>query len=465
MIEASERIGAGMSYSFGWNEKQKCFIARVQRPDKTWKTKFLPRKIVNENEAEAWLARWYGAFLEAAPVAAIDVATAKVSIAMLAESWRKRKGSDPVVNIKTFRNYEQSLRNYILTAPIAKLDLQTLTTSDLRDWIDNLNCKSNAYKLAHITAFSSIFNDCIRLGLLSENLASPFDRPIIRDCIKNIHNEAQKEQDIVTVLSDKSVDSYCKAETDCDFRKLRTFITLATGLRIGELEGLTWQHVVLDAKIPYVVVEHQLIKTGSAPYSHWRTIGKSKDEVSKLECAVVHDPKGSRSKIKKRAIPLHPLAVEALRYWWKKGWCADVGREPTADDPVFAANKNCKNPGNFWQETDASGLLRRDLLEAKLPTKSSGRNLTWHALRHTFATMLNDCGCEEAKVSTLLGHTGSMTSESYIKKNLPPLYEAVCKLPLTALSLRKATLAITANGAANVVSELLGATELSKLIA
>lgn len=146
------------------------------------------------------------------------------------------------------------------------------------------------------------------------------------------------------------------------------------GLRKGELFGLRWRDVVVDA--------------------------------SRLDIRHSYDgtPKSGRS----RHIPLHKQAAKALEQWRPE--C------PQLDELVFPVRVG-RGALRMGRSTDLAGLP--ELLKTaavRVPTHP------WHALRHTFASHLVMSGASLSAVQVLLGHSSANTTMRYA--HLAPDYLA-----------------------------------------
>jgi len=187
-------------------------------------------------------------------------------------------------------------------------------------------------------------------------------------------------------------------------------VAFLTGLRAGELRGLTFAHVAHDAPIPMLRVRQQLglaREAGEAP-----STGSPKTRSSK------------------RDVPLHPAALAWLTWWRDSGWSAHYGRERADDSPVFPAVD-----GEAGRPRDPQ-ILRRDLLAAKLPeqfTTEDGERVpyTFHATRRTFSRLLADNGVSSEIVGMLDGHAAQGVTEAhYMGRSLETMARAVATLTL-----------------------------------
>ena len=146
-----------------------------------------------------------------------------------------------------------------------------------------------------------------------------------------------------------------------------------TGIRRGELETITWQDVQLDNEVPHIVIQ--------AKYA-----------------------KNKRTE----TIPLHPELVQKL--------VAKKLNSPTL--PVFDVPKRMT-------------LFKRDLEIANIPyLDEDGRQADFHALRHTFATMLHAGGANQAVTMQAMRHSDPrLTAVTYNDANLLPVSHAIFDLP------------------------------------
>jgi integrase len=152
--------------------------------------------------------------------------------------------------------------------------------------------------------------------------------------------------------------------------KTMILIALRTGLRLGELRGLRWEDVDLQAGRIRVAQSIVYVKRMGEP-------GRD----------VVTTPKSHKA----REVPLSDEARAALRlHRHLRGplvFC-DADGKPVAFQPI-------------------QKLLRKALRRAKL------RPLGWHALRHTFASHLTMRGVPLKVIQELLGHASITVTMRY----------------------------------------------------
>jgi integrase len=195
-------------------------------------------------------------------------------------------------------------------------------------------------------------------------------------------------------------------------RRVRYMIAFCTGLRDGEIAGLTWNDLAITAEIPYLRVDKAV-----ALYGHNGRIAEQ-------------SPKTSDSA---RRVPLHPELRKALEEWKRDGWELFMGRSRSDADYVFPSNRKQQYMAarNQMSRPDSPALLRADLEALNLPTHEGGQPFTFHATRRSFATWLTDAGVADADIKRLMGHTANdVTHKFYTAAVLKRLREAVVRISL-----------------------------------
>jgi integrase len=142
---------------------------------------------------------------------------------------------------------------------------------------------------------------------------------------------------------------------------------LNTGLRIGEILTLTWEQVELEKNLLNVFA-HKTHKV--------------------------------------RTIPVNAEARRVLEYW-------AIGR---------------KNEFVFYNHESGKPFVDLDAGLALACHKSGINGVTWHKLRHTFASRLIASGVDVVTVKELLGHSSIVTTMRYTHTNLDAKRNAVAKL-------------------------------------
>ena len=163
-------------------------------------------------------------------------------------------------------------------------------------------------------------------------------------------------------------------------------LALATGLRRGELMGLKWQDINLDAGV--LQVRRILSRVPS------KMPGKGYVEA---------EPKTQKSR---RSVVIAPFALEALKQHRERQREAEITAGPLWQDHDFVF---CTSIGTHLNPTrDMLDQLKVLLKKAGLP------DIRFHDLRHSAATLLLSVGVHPKVVQEILGHSQiSITMDVY----------------------------------------------------
>ncbi len=175
-----------------------------------------------------------------------------------------------------------------------------------------------------------------------------------------------------------------------DDRRLHgILLCLYTGLRIGELLGLTWNDINLDRGVIKIT----------------KTVYREKDESGTWQLCV-DTPK---TKASDRVIPLPEYITNMLRQDYKN-----------AKTPYIVENK----------KGERMSIRSYQYIFEKLTERAGVRKLNFHALRHTFATRAIECGMDIKTVADIMGHqNASITLNRYAHCMLDHKIEMMQKLP------------------------------------
>lgn len=175
-----------------------------------------------------------------------------------------------------------------------------------------------------------------------------------------------------------------------DDRRLHgILLCLYSGLRIGELLGLTWNDVDLERGVIRIT----------------KTVYREKDENGIWQLCV-DTPK---TKASDRVIPLPKYITNMLRQDYEN-----------AKTPYVVENK----------KGERMSIRSYQYIFEKLTERAGVRKLNFHALRHTFATRAIECGMDIKTVADIMGHqNASITLNRYAHCMLDHKIEMMQKLP------------------------------------
>lgn len=273
---------------------------------------------------------------------------------------------------KTLRTYSDVVRLHI-EPELGKYEVGKLTAQHVQSLMRNKERAGLSTRtVGHIRGtLRTALNDAVRMGVVDRNVAALTDPPR-RETI---------EREPFTVEEAKAL----LAATASDRIGALYRLAITLGLRRGELLGLQWRDIDLEAGTLRVA----------------RTLGRVGGEI------VVKEPKTDRSR---RTLSLGASNVTALR--------------KHKDEQAFERKK----AGSLWRETghvfttvigtpiDPDNLTK--LFKSQL-TAAGLRDQRFHDLRHAAATLMLRDGLPVHEVSAVLGHSQTSTTLNVYSHVLP----------------------------------------------
>ncbi len=301
------------------------------------------------------------------------------------ERWLNDSVRDTVRDT-TFERYEQIVRVHIKPA-VGRVKLENLTPTHVRGlYKEKLQSRSpRTVQYIHVTlhkALKQAMND----GLIPRNATEVVKPPQVRR--EEIHP-----------LTPEQVNAFLEAARGDRLEALYV-LAIHTGLRQGELLGLKWEDVDLEART--LQVRRTLTTAKGGP--------------------VFSTPKTKGSC---RSVKLTQSAVEALRRHLKRQLGRDrAGSLWQENGLIFASETGTPLHGRHVTAQHFKPLLKR----AGLP------QIRFHDLRHTCATLLLTKNVNPKIVSEMLGHaTVAITLDTY-SHVMPNMQSEAAKAMEEALS-------------------------------
>ena len=288
------------------------------------------------------------------------------------EEWLTQWLTDevrPAVRPRTYLQYEATVRRHLIPS-IGHHMLKSLSAADVKAFI--LNQVAKGLSPATIRSQHSILRRALQVAMRDDRVG----RNVAR-LVSPAHGRASER-----VPLDRS-ETATLLETAAGERLGALFIVaVATGMRLGELIGLTWKCVDLEAG--YIRVEHLLARYGGAYH--------------------LDPPKTVKSR---RAIAVPSPVVDALlRHQQKQSEARRLlGRDWQGNDwdLVFTTQS-----GGPLSPTTVEYIFKRLLKDSGL------RKVRFHDLRHGAATLLLAQGVQMKVVQDVLGHAQmQMTADLY----------------------------------------------------
>ncbi len=233
---------------------------------------------------------------------------------------------------------------------------------------DKLKHLSASTRLKIHRALSFFLQHAVYQGYLDSNPAKAVPAPRVPQYRAERFLEPHHARTLLAALPKASV-------------RLRAFITLAltTGLSRGELLGLEWRHIDLQAAT--VTVDQTAQCRGT----------------QKLRAQ-------TKTQTRRRIVSLPALAVTALQEWQdeqqRQREAAKRWKAPKGLDLVWT-----DHDGSWYYADQAT----KDV-SAFLQTVEGLPKVTLHSLRHTVATLLISEGMDVTSVSAVLGHARTSTT-------------------------------------------------------
>ena len=292
--------------------------------------------------------------------AGIVAEPSRVTVGEYADNWIETVAKQRVRST-TLANYKRLVKLHIVPQ-IGGLRLTRLTPLHLQSWqvaLEKAGVSPSQRHAAHVL-LKTVLSHALKLGLIGRNPLDAIDRPRVETKELQVLDPGQVRKLLETA----------------EGHRLKPLLVLAvaTGARQGELFGLQWRHIDLEAGV--------------------LTIQRTHVEVSgHIEFG---EPKTKRSR---RRVDLPRYAVEALK--------AHRSQQPAIPHPATLVFTDTS--GNPLRRSNFTRRVWHKLLEkAKLP------RVKFHSLRHSHITTLLAEGANLKAVSDRVGHSRtSMTADVY----------------------------------------------------
>lgn len=287
------------------------------------------------------------------------------------------EGRRPHIEEKTYKGHELMIRRHIVPT-FGKVRLADLRTRDVQKLINQkMESGLSVRTVKYIyTTLNQGFKQAIRERIVTFNPMEAVELPKLR----------RKEMEILTP---QEMASFLEAAKES--KHYAAFVLeLATGLRRGELLALRWGNI--DFKKGTLAVKEQLVRADDGLiFKSYLKTQKSRRTINLPESvlAVLKAHKKQQS-IHQAKLKLK-LGNDAFKEYYQDNdllFCAEDGK------PI--------DPDSFGRHFKA--LLK----------KAGVKQIRFHDLRHSFATMALEAGIPVKTVQEMLGHTTSaMVMEVY----------------------------------------------------
>lgn len=289
------------------------------------------------------------------------------------------------IKARTYSRYQGLISMHIVPT-LGKRSISEIGRREIQEFLTQQKKDGNMRSGEKLSATSTN----MMLSVLNLAFEYACDMEYIEEnpCVRVRRTKAEaKKVEAFTVEEQRAIEAEIARSDD---RRLHgILLCLYTGLRIGELLGLTWNDVDLDRGVIKIT----------------KTVYREKDE-SGIWQLCVDTPK---TKASDRVIPLPEYITNMLRQDYE-----------TAQTSYVVENK----------KGERMSIRSYQYIFEKLTKRAGVRKLNFHALRHTFATRAIECGMDIKTVADIMGHqNASITLNRYAHCMLDHKIEMMQKLP------------------------------------
>ena len=295
----------------------------------------------------------------------------------------------------TYTQYTRIIDTIIKPA-IGQKKLASIKTPDIQKFINSLqrdgirqDSGAGGYSTAYIQKIRNMLHDAFDQAATNGM--------IIRNPVNGVEMPKQTKPQI-RVLSHDEQERFIKALDGFELRPM-FMLALCTGMRRGELLGLTWDCV--DFRNKTITVR--------------QSATRYKDPVTGQAVHTIKEPKTWTSY---RKIPMVDNIIPILKNHMQSQRVHMIDPKWNPNDLVF-----CSSKGTIIEANTVNRYLNQIIKRAEL------EKFSMHALRHTFATRMMEAGVPAKVVQEMLGHKDvALTLNTYTHVTLDTAHREIAKI-------------------------------------
>ena len=344
-----------------------------------------------------------------------------ITLGQLLDTWAEEELKTGTLSNGTVGTYLQAI-NRIKQHPVSRRKLKTVTSGHLQQFIDLLSFGgtvedfvSKGYSIDYIRSYSAVLQQSFRFAVFPKQYITfnPMQYVVMRHKKDNMDLFAEETDTETGKVKPISYEQYQKLTAQLGKRSkdaiLPVQIAYFTGLRLGEVAGLTWQDINLEEQ--YLTVRRSVRYNGATHKHEIGSTTRTKVRTVDFGHALADILKKARKQQLKNRMQYGEL------------YHRNFFREVTEKNRVHYEYYNLPMTDDAPEDyTEISFVCLREDGCLELPAtvetacRTAARKVPelegfhFHTLRHTYTTNLVSNGAQPKDVQELLGHSDVSTT-------------------------------------------------------